>query len=93
MAGAAGFCKQCLAPHMMRRGGASWDALDNAPDSQIQARGRWSSLQSVLRYGKHGRYLRMLNSLSLRQTQMSKVCELWLKKHLRALLRQKEVKS
>lgn len=50
-------------PHGNRHGGASLMALAGMGSLEVQTRGRWASSQSVLRYRKHGRYLRVLNSM------------------------------
>lgn len=50
-------------PHGNRHGGASLMALAEQSSLEIQTRGRWASSQSVLRYRKHGRYLRVLHSM------------------------------
>lgn len=56
---AADLGKLKMRPHGLRHGGASMMALDGADLGQIQTRGRWLAATSVLRYKKHGRYLRI----------------------------------
>ena len=62
----------CLSyiPHSLRHGGASHDMAQGLRDAaSTQARGRWLSRHSVVRYGKFGMYQRLLAKLSARQRQ------------------------
>ena len=52
-----------ISPHMLRHGGASYDAYLGVPIHAIQQRGQWKKKESVLRYMKFGRYLRRLSQL------------------------------
>jgi hypothetical protein len=63
-AAAAGLGRLKMTPHGNRHGGASRMALDGLDSVKIQTRGRWSSNKSVMRYKKHGRYLRVQEALS-----------------------------
>lgn len=51
-------------PHGNRHGGASLMAVMGAPHQAVQARGRWASDSSVMRYKKHGRFLRCRAALA-----------------------------
>ena len=54
-----------LSPHMFRHGGPSRDALVGTMTlQQIQQRGRWKALESVRRYEKHAKLLRVAGRLS-----------------------------
>ena len=44
-------------------------ALQGRPLDAVQSRGRWGALGSVMRYKKHGRYLRQKALLSQAQVQ------------------------
>ncbi|CAK0871368.1 unnamed protein product [Prorocentrum cordatum] len=50
-------------PHMLRHGGPSLDALRGVSLPEIQKRSQWAAPRSALRYSKHGRYMRILQSL------------------------------
>ena len=39
------------------------DALNGLPLAEIQVRGQWAVYSSVLRYAKHGRYMRLVARL------------------------------
>lgn len=57
-----------MTPHRNRHGGASLMHINGSSTTDIMTRGRWSSLSSVMRYKKHGRYLRLLETLPDRVT-------------------------
>ncbi len=63
-AAAAGLARLKMTPHGNRHGGASRMSLEGLDSVKIQTRGRWSSNKSVMRYKKHGRYLRVQAALT-----------------------------
>ena len=60
----AGLKRFNMTPHGNRHGGASLMSLANRDSVMIQTRGRWAATKSVLRYKKHGRYLRVKAALT-----------------------------
>lgn len=58
-------------------GGASKDAfLKVMSFAQLQSHGRWRSDRSVIRYGKHGRLLKVLNQITGEQQKRARVRDL-----------------
>ena len=54
-----------VCPHMARHGGPSTDRFEEKLTlEEIQKRGMWNSFNSVMRYEKHGRLLKVLKTLS-----------------------------
>ena len=74
-------------PHMLRHGGPSMDSLAGYPLQEIQRRGQWAAIKSVLRYSKHGRYLRILHGLPLAVRSASAGNIQTLKRELPSLIR------
>ena len=62
-----------LNPHQLRHGGASHDSLLGRSLTHIQNRGRWASQNCLLRYTKHGRYVRQLHTLTTEQVRKAKL--------------------
>jgi hypothetical protein len=59
-------------PHSCRHGGPSTDHFENTLSlDDIQKRGQWASRESVLRYEKHARLLKMLSDASATARQNS----------------------
>ncbi|CAE8711223.1 unnamed protein product, partial [Polarella glacialis] len=73
-----------VTPHMFRHGGASQDSVCHASLDQIQSRGRWQQLKSVLRYKKTGRYLRQQARLTPEQLVSASRIQKGLLQRLRA---------
>ena len=70
-----GLSFMAMCPHMCRHGGPSADALAGALSlEQIQQRGRWASLNSVRRYEKHAKLLRVAARLP---PMIHTSCALW----------------
>ena len=60
-----GFTKLRVTPHLFRHGGASTDRFENSLSlEEIMKRGQWKALSSVMRYEKHARLLKVLNSVT-----------------------------
>ena len=85
----AGLAHLRLVPHCLRHGGASVDDLNKVPEGDIQTRGRWKARGSLLRYKKHGRYLRQVALLTAAQRHAAQAAAVRLARTLPALLRQR----
>ena len=55
------------APHHLRHGGASADAIAKFTDLELMARGSWQSQKGILCYRHTGNYLRKLDLLNAGQ--------------------------
>ena len=65
-AGALGCARLVPTPHGLRHGGASHDRAHGTRTLlEIQARGKWRSFSSVVRYEKHARISQQFEALDL----------------------------
>ena len=74
-------------PHQLRHGGASHDGFLGIEAAELMRIGRWSSLSSVARYRKPGRYLRALTTLTQVQKRKADETELTVSFRLAQLLK------
>ena len=79
-----------ITPHMLRHGGASYDAVCGAALEAVRLRGQWRHQNSCARYMKFGRYVRRRSSLSASMIEDSTVALARLKKYLANDIRQRK---
>ena len=76
-----------LTPHCGRLGGPSTDMLVGSTDlPSVQRRGRWQSLSSVKRYGKHGKLMRQLSLMTNEQRAAGLKAATWLRVNLPGMI-------
>ena len=71
-----GCSKLAIVPYSLRHGRPSWDFMKKFRSlDEIQQRGRWRSLSSVLRYQKASKLLSAMQLVQPRQAEFGRYCE------------------